>query len=253
MFLLFLFFHFLCLPKRGLAKTKNFTESSTQTFLIFHLPFSDLFWWTASFEQHHFSIQLLYIPSLGVHTRFFIIPCTIQMLSTCWLVCMIRDDWTLFEKCGEHLEFPDFTRLIHTRNWRCCANILSSRCEAGVRKGEANGISPATSPVWGEIIFSFEGFSPTKNIFRALAALFLVICRMIHVYCDLFYLIDFNWLLLVTQTFPSDCIENSSSWFQLNRFPEKKRRKVWRHKQSLGFFHASTIWLREFSIRSSYF
>lgn len=43
-----------------------------------------------------------------------------------------------------------------------------------------------------EKFFSCEGFSQKKNIFRMLAAFFLVISRMIHAYCDLFCLIDFN-------------------------------------------------------------
>lgn len=78
-------------------------------------------------------------------------------------------------------------------------------------EGEKGDISPAYFRNWGEI----EGKNRGKNLLKPsdemkyfsfikmLEGVF-VIYGMIHAYCDLYSLIDFNWLLLVTQMFSSN-------------------------------------------------
>lgn len=247
MFLLFLFFHFLCLPNRRLVNNKKLhwkLNSNFFNFSIFSLSVLGPFLITASFEHHFFHPTLVHSITLYSHS-FLIIPCTTQMLSTCWLICMMYQRWLNIIWI---MRRAFGVSRLHSTNSHSKLTMLrkyfSSRTRSWCSNGEPSETSPRFScfrAIWGEN-FLLRRIFAEENHFLSAAGAFLVIVRMIHAYCDLFYLIDFNWLLLVTQTFPSDCIENSSSWFQLIRFPGKKK-KMYDDTKCLRNFSA----LRQFA------
>lgn len=136
---------------------------------LFSSLFSDLFdnsfiWaFFSSWSDNFFLYIHLELYWLSSRTQFKYYP------HVDWSGWCIKDNWTLFYKCVEHLEFPDFIRQIHTRNWNAGVKYFPRlACELFIRRGrEAFPLAPSfrNGEKLGEISpFAFSFWSVREKI-----------------------------------------------------------------------------------------